>query len=575
MTVRQPSPQEIREQLERILASACFSQTERHRRFLSLIVNETLAGNSDRLKGYAIALDVFDRTDDFDPQADPLVRVEAGRLRRRLTEYYAGEGIGDAVRIEVPRGTYEASFAYIASAPTVSPPAGAAGGRFSGRVIAGLTALAAIAALAAWFGSRSLPGGAGTTGERSGDTAANLPEWPRVFVTPFFDLSASQSFGYFAYGITEEITTRLRDFELLVIMSEAYPGNDAGAANTNRILEETGVLYALTGSVRRDDDDIRITARLIDTRTAAQLWTQVYDEDLGLSDLLDIQEDIARNVVRAIGEPYGPIYESEYARIASRPPKTLRTYDCVLKYFHYRREFEFESNQEVKACFLEATESEPLFVNAWAGLSLIEAEEYFFGPAILSGATGLLDSAEEHARRALDIDGNSYLAHVAMMRLRFMQRDIEGFERSAARVVELRPTDPFGLYTIAAYEAMLGHAERAGEIRRLLLELSPEPRRTMFITGELIALTEGDYQSALEEALRIDTPNWFVGPMLEALAAALAGRDEIAARSYRQMIALNPDILGKEEEFMRRLNVRGELLDTMLTGLELARTSGE
>ena len=96
----------MRAALERILRSHCFEHAGRASDFLRFVVAETLAGATERLKGYTIAVNVFGRPPDFDAQADPLVRVEALRLRQRLTEYYAGEGAADQVRIELPRGGY-------------------------------------------------------------------------------------------------------------------------------------------------------------------------------------------------------------------------------------------------------------------------------------------------------------------------------------------------------------------------------------------------------------------------------------------------------------------------------------
>ena len=96
----------IREQLDRILKSDQFVQSRRRQRFLEYIVHETLAGRGERLKGYSIALEVFDRPETFDPIADPIVRIEAGRLREKLCQYYDTEGMSDPIRIDLPRGTY-------------------------------------------------------------------------------------------------------------------------------------------------------------------------------------------------------------------------------------------------------------------------------------------------------------------------------------------------------------------------------------------------------------------------------------------------------------------------------------
>ena len=96
----------IREQLGRILRSGSFVHSQRRQRFLEYLVNETVAGRGERLKGYNIALEVFDRPKTFDPNVDPLVRIEAARLREKLHEYYGAEGQSDPVRIDLPKGKY-------------------------------------------------------------------------------------------------------------------------------------------------------------------------------------------------------------------------------------------------------------------------------------------------------------------------------------------------------------------------------------------------------------------------------------------------------------------------------------
>jgi Tetratricopeptide repeat len=97
----------VREQLDRMVRSGPFLQSQRRQRFLEYIVDETLAGRGGRLKGYSIALEVFGRPDTFDPVADPIVRIEAGRLREKLRLYYDTEGMSDPIRIELPLGSYQ------------------------------------------------------------------------------------------------------------------------------------------------------------------------------------------------------------------------------------------------------------------------------------------------------------------------------------------------------------------------------------------------------------------------------------------------------------------------------------
>src|SRR5271165_1544992 len=99
-------PEEVEAELQRILASPIFRKAPRHSRFLSFVVRKALDGSGDSVKEYLIGLEVFDREPDYDPGSDPVVRVEAGRLRSRLADYYRKVGRLDPIHIALPKGTY-------------------------------------------------------------------------------------------------------------------------------------------------------------------------------------------------------------------------------------------------------------------------------------------------------------------------------------------------------------------------------------------------------------------------------------------------------------------------------------
>lgn len=134
----EPSGAEIRVCLDEVLASETFSRSARARAFLRYLIENQLDGHADRLKGYAIALDVFERDAEFDPSTDAVVRVQAGRLRELLDQYYEGEGRKSHLRIGVPRGSYVPRYERVvgaavsedaedAAAPIKAPPMPAAG----------------------------------------------------------------------------------------------------------------------------------------------------------------------------------------------------------------------------------------------------------------------------------------------------------------------------------------------------------------------------------------------------------------------------------------------------------------
>src|SRR5689334_9148547 len=101
-----PSPNDVRVQVQRMTSSEIFSSSPQLASFLLFVVEAVLRGHGERLKGYTIGVEVLRRDVTFDPQIDPIVRVEATRLRRAIGRYYAGPGATDAIQIDLPRGGY-------------------------------------------------------------------------------------------------------------------------------------------------------------------------------------------------------------------------------------------------------------------------------------------------------------------------------------------------------------------------------------------------------------------------------------------------------------------------------------
>jgi adenylate cyclase len=574
---RRPDDAEIKAELARILGSRCFSQAARSSEFLRFVVEQTLAGNGARLKGYTIALEVFGRPEDFDAQSDPLVRVEAGRLRRRLMEYYVLEGQTNPLRIELPLGGYAAAFRYAPAAETktaATRPIGRPAAVLRWRQLGIITGFAIVAALVAatvllWNGTTEL-GPVAEPSDARADTILAMPTGPRILVLPFENISGDRTLDYFADGVTEEIMLRLGDSDLFVIASQTtWYYRNAGVRDES-LITETDARYVLTGSVRHMPDRVRITARLVHAATSEQLWTEAYDEQLSVAILLSIQERIARQVVETIAVPYGPIFEQELARAARKQPEHLDTYDCVLKYYAYRRTIEPALHLETAACFQRAVAREPGFADAWAGLALMYLDEHAFGYSAQPAAVDALDRAQEAARTAMDIDGEDYLANLALARVRFFAGDFAGFARSADRVLELDPNNAEALALIGTLLAVSGVSERALPLVDKALALSPRPPGLYYVARAVTDIRAGRSDEALAWALRIDSPNWFIAPMIVTAAAGLAGRDEVAQRSLARLLELYPAFPQYAREELAKWQPDDELLDALLRGLRAA-----
>lgn len=111
--IERPACECVRLALSAIIASETFARSERLRSFLAYIVEMDLSGKASHLKGYSIGVDVFGRPPGFDAGSDPLVRVQAGKLRKLIEEYYNKEGAADPVRIRVPLGSYVPEYSVV------------------------------------------------------------------------------------------------------------------------------------------------------------------------------------------------------------------------------------------------------------------------------------------------------------------------------------------------------------------------------------------------------------------------------------------------------------------------------
>jgi adenylate cyclase len=328
----------IREQLDRILKSRPFLQSRRRQRFLEYIVNETLAGRGERLKGYNVARDVFDRSESFDPNVDPVVRIEAARLRDKLREYYEADGQNDPIRIDLPKGSYtpHIEFRTADAVPRVldGPDQATSDEAPRPRPVRGWQIAAVAVAVILVLGTAGvwltraywLP-----TPERAvTDAVPDVPKGPAIAVLPFANLSGDPKQDYFSDGLTEDILTELsraRDLRVLARnTSFQYKGQ---AVDVGKLGRELKVRYVLEGSIQRSNDRVRVTAQLTDAETGTHVWADRYDRDM--ADVFLVQDDIVTQIVAKIAGGYGVIESTEANSVARKSPNEIQAYDLVLR----------------------------------------------------------------------------------------------------------------------------------------------------------------------------------------------------------------------------------------------------
>lgn len=287
---RQPSAEDVQDQLGRLLASATFANADRMSRFLRYVVERTLAGEADRLKEYAIGIDVFDRNDTYDPRVDSIVRVEAARLRSKVEEYYNRDGLADPVVIRLRRGSYVPAFEVRPAAAPTEPRANRSSETVVARtlgwpltlvlLVAGFIAVAALA----W-----------RTGLWTNEGSPQVS----IAVLPLAHYANSDTEELLAARLTDGITTELARIGTLRVVSHTSARQFSGTRGPLReIARVLGADLVVEGSIVTKLDSLRVSVRIVDGTTDQKIW--VKDFDGSTSGVPELQRHIAAAVAAAL-----------------------------------------------------------------------------------------------------------------------------------------------------------------------------------------------------------------------------------------------------------------------------------
>jgi serine/threonine-protein kinase len=387
----------VREELARVLGSETFAQSESLKRFLRYVVEAKLEGREGELKEQVLGAEVFGRGETYDPRIDPIVRVQATRLRSKLRDYYQKEGAESDLVIELPKGSYVPAFA------SAVPAEGRAGpGR---KPLLAAAAVLAVAGLVVLLRKNEAPS----------------PAVPRsVAVLPFTDMSPGGDHEYFGDGLAEEITMALASIEGLDVVPRTSAFRFKGEkVDLRNVATELGCDALLQGSVRLSGEKLRVQAQLVSAASGRHLWTETYDRPL--EDAFDVQEEVARAVARAV--------EKNLSGGTAEPPP--RAYDDYL-----RATFEREKNTPLSLArsiqlFESSIEADPNFAPAHAGLVQAYVLNLLWA---LAPPAETREPAREAAERALALgtDHPEALAAAASYRLLY-EGDVAGAEALLGR----------------------------------------------------------------------------------------------------------------------------------------------
>jgi TolB-like protein/tetratricopeptide (TPR) repeat protein len=437
-----PSESEIRTHVEKLLASRPFVRSARLARFLNFAVDHALAGTGGEVKEYLVGVEVFDRRPGYDPRIDPIVRVEARRLRAKLKAYYASAGKADAIVVQFPKGAY---------VPVFRTRAGK-----SSRMKAPASSGAGPSSLA---------------------------------VLPFANLTPEAGSDYFSDGLTEELIHSLTRVEGLRVVAWHSAAQMRGQEDLAAIRERLKVDAVLKGAVRCSAERVRVTAQLIDTCSRAVLWSDRYDREMG--GVLAIQEEIAHAIVATVRPALATVAPSGPRRQPNPESYNL----CLQGRFHANMRTAAGLRQSA-VCFEKAVRADPESAVAHAGLA--DAYSLLSEYGLANGAE-VMPKAEMAALRALELDPQSAeaLSALAFVRSAVHWKWREGRELYE-RAIAANPGYAKARHWYATdFLALHGHFDEA--FKQIQIARGLDPLSLIIHEGyAYLHILRRDYETALE-----------------------------------------------------------------------------
>ena len=510
----QSADEAVRRQLGRVIKSKTFRQVDRLQRFLTYIVEETVSGHGDLLKEYPIGVDVFAKPSSFDPRMDPIVRVQARRLRMRLSTYYTEEGMGDELVIDLPKGGYTPIFRPLERAVVKAPA-----------------------------------------------TPAPLSK-NSVLVQPFADHSSDHALGYFCSGICDEIINTLSRVDSIITVSHETDSEEADHL--------PAAAMSVTGSVRQSRDVLRVTVHLSDAVHGRFLWSHSIDGDAG--DIFAIQEEVARMVSNAVSERLAAGAERKGSK---RQIENLAAHNMYLQGRYHLSQRTEHGLTRAMHFFTKAIEEDPQLAAAYAGLA--DAENLLAHYGVMAPAD-VWSKAASNAIQAVMLDDECSEAHATLGHVKATQEwDWEGTEREFRRAIELNPKYAEGRHWYAvSCLTPLGRLDEA--LEELLTAQSEDPVSSIIARDiALNHYYRRDFEAALLQCDYTIEQNPHFSPAYWTLGLVQDQRGELdeAVAAFQRAIELSLPRLRILGSLGRALAKAGKIAEANLILSELGQVSAE
>ena len=373
------------------------------------------------------------------------------------------------------------------------------------------------------------------------DIAERTVKTKAIAVLPFDNISPDKESDYFSDGLTEELIasfSRLKDVRVVSrTTSMQYKGTKKDVKTIGR---ELGVRYIMEGSVRKFQDNLRITAQLIDVESDAQLWAETYKGQL--ADVFDMQEQVSKQIVDALMVKLTP---TEKVVLTKRATLNAEAFDCNLRARNFLYHRTKKSVHAAVQLFQKAIELDPRYAAAYAGLGEACATLY----QSFERKEPWLDRAIESSLKALMYDSSLSEAYAALALSYFNKKSLNEALTASQKAIELDPNNFTGYWILGRIYHSTDRDREAVEMFKKVVALNPEfysAYGDLQMTYERLGEMD-KYKETIQAALQVYPHYLLLHPddarahMYCAITLFQAGKPEDAKTTAAKAIELNPD----------------------------------
>ncbi|OXA75137.1 TolB amino-terminal domain-containing protein [Flavobacterium aquidurense] len=485
--VKKITHDQIFKELESVLQFSLLKKSPILVKFLKYIVTETINEKQNTIKEYTIAVNVLNRSTDFNSHDDSVVRIHAGRLRRFLEKYYTSEGAHNSLQIIIPKGCYIPEFIY------------------------------------------------------KDFTLPNLSQdksMPVIAIFPFKSLNQKKNLDIYSLVLTEELSAELSRFQEIAVIGN-FNAKIISKINDNKLeaARLIGADFIITGSFSNNDEKLQIRINLINTLTGENIMTKLFEHNV-VENIDKIQNEIVQNIVSILGGYYGFIFKEIIKTFPERISSKLSTWKGIYNYYRYQRSYSLENYKAAFNALSDAVKLHPDHAVTWAMMG----EFYLDGIALgIDNNEDTIAQAYACLMRSVKIDPDCQHAWHTLTWANLFRRNPEACLACAEKCISINPYSSGMVSGVGCLLIFAGYFEKGFVIMDKAIQTNPHYPWWINIGYCYYYMAKEDYRNAFLWAEKMDSEETFWDPLLKSVSLSFLNEDTEAKKYLAKLIEIEPE----------------------------------